>query len=219
MTCEDVDLHRDVRQVLDERKPLERPRAVARRQGLSPDAHSSVPHRRRRDRRRAGHVRERHGRGGGGRAAAPAGQRAEPPGSQHAPGRDRPGQPDPAALAGPGHVREIVHGTHAGAGARLRAAVEGRVARSAAAGAGTHSAAALRGGARVAIHSNGPAVLLTANAALAMGMVLYELATNATKYGALSVSTGRIEVSWQLEHRAGRNPSSCSTGARSTDRP
>ena len=70
---EDVDLRRDVRQVLDERKPLERPVRHAQRQGLSPDAHPAVPHRRRRDRRRAGHVRERHGGRGGGRAAAPAG--------------------------------------------------------------------------------------------------------------------------------------------------
>lgn len=47
----------------------------------------------------------------------------------------------------------------------------------------------------------GEKVMLTANAALALGLVLYELATNATKYGALSVPDGRVHVSWRLEAR------------------
>jgi two-component system, chemotaxis family, CheB/CheR fusion protein len=46
--------------------------------------------------------------------------------------------------------------------------------------------------------AEGNRILLTANAALALGLVLYELATNATKYGALSVATGHIDVSWRL---------------------
>jgi two-component system CheB/CheR fusion protein len=45
----------------------------------------------------------------------------------------------------------------------------------------------------------GEKVMLTANAALALGLVLYELATNATKYGALSVPDGHIDVSWRLD--------------------
>lgn len=45
----------------------------------------------------------------------------------------------------------------------------------------------------------GENVLLTASAALALGLVLYELATNATKHGALSVPEGRVDVSWRLE--------------------
>jgi two-component system, chemotaxis family, CheB/CheR fusion protein len=49
--------------------------------------------------------------------------------------------------------------------------------------------------------AQGESILLTANAALALGLVLYELATNATKYGALSVATGHIDVSWQLRDR------------------
>ena len=42
----------------------------------------------------------------------------------------------------------------------------------------------------------GPRVLLKAKAALAFGMVLHELATNAAKYGSLSAPAGRVEVVW-----------------------
>ena len=43
----------------------------------------------------------------------------------------------------------------------------------------------------------GDGLELTPSAALAMGMVLYELATNAVKYGALSVPGGHLHISWQ----------------------
>ncbi|MDQ3920810.1 MAG: PAS domain-containing protein [Actinomycetota bacterium] len=42
---------------------------------------------------------------------------------------------------------------------------------------------------------NGPDARVAPRAALALGMMIHELATNAVKYGALSVATGRIEVS------------------------
>jgi two-component system CheB/CheR fusion protein len=49
--------------------------------------------------------------------------------------------------------------------------------------------------------AEGEPLLLSANAALALGLVLYELATNATKFGALTVPTGRIRVSWILRQQ------------------
>ena len=44
----------------------------------------------------------------------------------------------------------------------------------------------------------GPAVSLPARQALALGMVLHELTTNAAKYGALSRATGRLSITWQI---------------------
>lgn len=43
---------------------------------------------------------------------------------------------------------------------------------------------------------DGPHVHLSPREALALGLVLHELATNATKYGALSAPGGRVDVHW-----------------------
>lgn len=44
----------------------------------------------------------------------------------------------------------------------------------------------------------GPDVELAPNDALSLGLALHELATNASKYGALSASDGRVEVRWAM---------------------
>jgi two-component system CheB/CheR fusion protein len=45
---------------------------------------------------------------------------------------------------------------------------------------------------------NGPPILLKPQAALLLTLVMHELSTNAAKYGALTVSEGRIEIDWRI---------------------
>jgi PAS domain S-box-containing protein len=52
-------------------------------------------------------------------------------------------------------------------------------------------------GSRIAM--GGPRLRLNAAAAQAIGLALHELATNAGKYGALSVDAGRVDVRWRVE--------------------
>jgi PAS domain S-box-containing protein len=49
----------------------------------------------------------------------------------------------------------------------------------------------------------GPGVSLPARAAQPLAMAMHELATNAVKYGALSVAEGRVSVSWAVEQEPG----------------
>jgi len=49
----------------------------------------------------------------------------------------------------------------------------------------------------------GPEVVVTAEAAQAIGLALHELATNAIKYGALAGAAGKVTVSWAFENRHG----------------
>lgn len=48
---------------------------------------------------------------------------------------------------------------------------------------------------------DGPQVQLTSEEAVALGLAVNELATNALKYGALSSSVGKLEVRWKVESR------------------
>ncbi|MBM1174427.1 sensor histidine kinase [Microvirga arabica] len=48
------------------------------------------------------------------------------------------------------------------------------------------------------IHCSGPDIRLGPKAALALSLALHELCTNAAKYGALSMETGQVEITWHV---------------------
>lgn len=54
------------------------------------------------------------------------------------------------------------------------------------------------------VFMQGPDVALPSDVALSLGMAVHELATNAVKYGALSVPTGTLSVTWSVDTRDGR---------------
>ncbi|MBB5695834.1 PAS domain-containing sensor histidine kinase [Muricoccus pecuniae] len=82
------------------------------------------------------------------------------------------------------------------AGADLRRMLEGELAPFLGAVAGPE--------ARVQL--TGPRVAISTRAAQPLTMAVHELATNAVKYGALSVGAGRLSVSWRLESASGGLP-------------
>ncbi|MEF2550115.1 PAS domain S-box protein [Aurantimonas sp. A2-1-M11] len=55
-----------------------------------------------------------------------------------------------------------------------------------------------------AITMTGPHVALEPGIGITLGLVLHELGTNAVKYGALSISEGRVHLGWHLGVRDGR---------------
>jgi two-component sensor histidine kinase len=52
------------------------------------------------------------------------------------------------------------------------------------------------------VEISGPDVHVKPAAALAMGLVIHELTTNAAKYGSLSRSDGRASITWVVEHQS-----------------
>lgn len=58
--------------------------------------------------------------------------------------------------------------------------------------------AAFSAGAEKRVHVQGPEVTLDTSLAVPLGLALHELATNATKYGSLSVPGGSVELSWSV---------------------
>jgi two-component sensor histidine kinase/DNA-binding NarL/FixJ family response regulator len=48
-------------------------------------------------------------------------------------------------------------------------------------------------------HFNGPDIKITSVAVIALAMTFNELCTNTTKFGALSVPTGRVEIAWTID--------------------
>jgi PAS domain S-box-containing protein len=55
------------------------------------------------------------------------------------------------------------------------------------------------------ISCSGPLLTLEPDAALHLSLILHELATNARKYGALSVPEGRLAIRWEVRTNGGRN--------------
>jgi two-component sensor histidine kinase len=53
-----------------------------------------------------------------------------------------------------------------------------------------------RGGSHLLL--NGPAVTLTSKVAIALGMAIHEMATNATKHGAFQASGGSVRINWAV---------------------
>jgi two-component sensor histidine kinase len=47
--------------------------------------------------------------------------------------------------------------------------------------------------------ATGPDIWLSADQSLALGLVLHELASNALKYGSLSLPQGRVELTWRID--------------------
>jgi PAS domain S-box-containing protein len=52
----------------------------------------------------------------------------------------------------------------------------------------------------------GPELMITPSAAEPIAMAIHEMATNAIKFGALSVPEGRVAIDWTIDHRAGADP-------------
>jgi PAS domain S-box-containing protein len=85
-------------------------------------------------------------------------------------------------------------------GAGLRELIEGELGVFLPARKPEHDASGGAGGSAAVV---GPVVRLRPGAAQAISMAVHELATNATKHGALGVPGGTVSVSWQVHQRAG----------------
>jgi two-component sensor histidine kinase len=51
---------------------------------------------------------------------------------------------------------------------------------------------------------NGPDIRITSSAVIALAMTFNELCTNTTKFGALSVTAGRVDISWAIDDKKQR---------------
>jgi PAS domain S-box-containing protein len=113
-------------------------------------------------------------------------------------------------------VQAAVHLSHSNTSDDLKRVIEGRInalakvhtlfVESCWTGAQLHSLVTqellpYRNGREERVRISGPTVMLETNSAQAIAISLHELATNAAKYGSLSVAEGDVEVAWS--HMAG----------------
>lgn len=56
------------------------------------------------------------------------------------------------------------------------------------------------------VHVHGQDFVLRAEAVQNLGLILHELATNSVKYGALSVTEGKVDLTWHLQENEGEEP-------------
>ena len=111
-------------------------------------------------------------------------------------------------------MQATVHLTQSDTPEGLKQAIEGRIqalanvhrlfVESRWEGAELHSLAkeelaAYSQGRETCVQIGGPSVMLEPNAAQAIAVTLHELATNAAKYGALSVPDGHVRIEWSHE--------------------
>ena len=54
------------------------------------------------------------------------------------------------------------------------------------------------------ISCSGPVLIIDAQSAVHVALILHELATDARKYGALCIPNGRLSISWELRTDSGR---------------
>ncbi|RWD64092.1 MAG: GAF domain-containing protein [Mesorhizobium sp.] len=64
-------------------------------------------------------------------------------------------------------------------------------------------AKAFDAGGRSRIRISGPDLLLSPDQAVGLGLILHELASNALRYGSLSVPSGKVDLEWKTQGRKG----------------
>jgi two-component sensor histidine kinase len=72
---------------------------------------------------------------------------------------------------------------------------------------------------RSGIAMGGPTILLTPKAALVLSLAVHELATNASKYGALSVDSGKVAIRWRKTGDGGTELHWIETGGPAVHKP
>ena len=134
-----------------------------------------------------------------GRTAETAARRVEPSCEEHADRRSIHGSPEFSRTSASGEEFVERFEARGGIGKRPQTTGRFRVARRRTRGLGEEPTGSSREWRREAVPLRGPAVTLPPELATPFGLVLHELATNATKHGALSKEKGVGLISWSTQ--------------------